>query len=198
MFRFEMLLDIFIFVQFVQFWFEEITLMADIQLQYKHPRFFQQNHVRRQTGSKTLSIFEYRPEDTSANNEVSFIFTEVSHWARMSNILSWQDVYLVKKTFCGTVRYSMLVSLFSALTFAGRTTFLRRRWRTGVFLYPRAIICKIKWVKVEKILNDYMIYGMWIAKIDGVKMRTLPHTHFLQTKHFWHHYFEIYGFSVKT
>ena len=77
------------------------------------------------------------------------------------------------------------------LTFAGRTTFLRRRRRTGVFLYPSAITCKIKWVKVEKIRNDYTIYGMWIAEFDGVKMRTLPHTHFLQTKHFWHHYFKI-------
>ena len=82
-------------------------------------------------------------------------------------------------------------SVFDVVFFSGLTPFLRRRWRTGVFLYPRAIICKIKWVKVEKIQNDYMIYGMWIAKIDGVKMRTLPHTHFLQTKHFWHHYFKI-------
>ena len=75
--------------------------------------------------------------------------------------------------------------------FSGLTPFLRRRWRTGVFLYPRAIICKIKWVKVEKIQNDYIVYGMWIAKIDDVEMRTLPHTYFLQTKHFWHHYFKI-------
>ena len=91
----------------------------------------------------------------------------------------------------GLIKEFLVALPWTHLTFAGRTTFLRRRWRTGVFSYPRAIICKIKWLKVEKIQNNYMIYGMWIAKIDGVKMRTLPHTHFLQTKHVWHHYFEI-------
>ena len=85
-----------------------------------------------------------------------------------------------------------------SLTFAGRTPFLRRRRRTGVFLYPSAITCKLKWVKVEKMKNHFRIYGMWIAKINGNKMRTLPHTHFLQTKHFWHHYFKIEGSPMET
>ena len=75
-------------------------------------------------------------------------------------------------------------SVFDVVFFSGLTPFLRRRRRTGVFLYPSAITCKIKWVKVEKVRTDYRIYGMWIAEIDGVEMRTLPHTHFLQTKHF--------------
>ena len=57
----------------------------------------------------------------------------------------------------------------------------------GYFLYPNAITCKLKWLKVDKMKNHFRIYGMWIAKINGNKMRTLPHTHFLKTKQFRHH-----------
>ena len=50
-------------------------------------------------------------------------------------------------------------SVLDVVFFARRISFLRRRRRTGVLLYPSAIACELKWVKVWKIKSHFKIYG---------------------------------------
>ena len=78
--------------------------MADCQLQYKHPLFFTRTMIGRQMGGggaqKQCPFFNIE----RSNDEVSFVFTDVNHRARMSLSL-WLGTEQVVSSIPGSVGY---------------------------------------------------------------------------------------------